>query len=1278
MFQRQCKVLFEHVLGDPGVQEYGSSGHKQDGIDLLARRKSSGPNHWIGIQCKLKIKSEKMQKRTVRDEAQRALAFKPELKELIIVTTASDDPKLQQEAAAITHEQGQLGRDFCVQVWGWETIVTHILQNEKVIQAFSPDAFPHIRDIARGQERLAEQVRIVRAEILSKLDLCIQRSPYAPDQSSVGETHSITCVTELDRQIDQYREICNSGHSTIARNFLRDMWDRLPTDAPRRIRFRVKANIAACQWRLGEQDEAGRLYLDAFDCAPDEPNAPAVKVLGMTLLGRYQEAYVFGTSMIGAVTEKNTLIAQTLVAARYLPAIKDAFRIIHGDIDEDALIAVAKVDYLRTHGSSESWHELATDAHARYPDDPRLARYAAEAVVDHGCLWSDRNGAVMLSVDQKRDVCTAIETLSEQFEQMLARQDAPTDFDEALCSNLATAYRLLRSYEEAKATLCKGLAIVPECTSLRQNLAMVALEGGDFDAAADLLDHLPDSRDKIFGQLQVFANKSAWRKVTSLSDSANITGYSLPDKAFFEAIVLLARIRLGECSDPRQSVNDLLQKYDTVPIVAIILYEVAAERDDRQWSAALYRTALERSNEISLPSRLMLARVAEREDDPDSVIDLLNGQVSITSDNDGLRMLARAFVNAQPRQDAVLFRTSLDDYINTNAFFARVVGSIDFNRGALCSAEIAFRAAISADRTDLVSHLGLINTLLRLDKPAEVEAHLHDLNLTFLSGSSVEKLTLSQLLVRFGRPQDGLDYAYQTMLRSRDDGPACLVYVGLFLPSTGDFKLSPISEVVTEGCTVEIERNDGKRLKVTIEAGPDRPDIDHYNPQHTFAGRLIGARPGDIVTNETRSGTPQHWRVVSINHKYLALLHDIMETFPARFPNVRGLSTFELQDGDIAPIVDLVKKTAHAEEDLFARYADGALPLCIIAALLGRSTLKVPSQIAARGKVIRTCIGNSIERDTALAAIANSRAKGLVLDAYTAWCAYSAGLLFALKTLFPRIVLPQSVIDEIRTWRRRFEYRGESPLMTLGYLDGQCIRQELSPEQLRQSAAEIDKGIKQLKNECEVLPSSAPVSPSELERLIGELSFARNLDPIYLAVSEDLLLLSEDLHYRNLAKQLYQREGIWLQSALIVALNDHVIDDSSYARYVVDLAARKHDYVTLNTQVLMEIAEQGDDNRMPQLQTVLDFIGTPNCDADSHSRVGLDFLVHTWGSSRLSDFRKERASGLMLSRLMPIWSRDSNVAHVLNDLINMFGRLPQLQTYLRGWARGHFILLDDL
>lgn len=1275
VFQRQCKILFERVLKDPGVKEFGTSGQAQHGIDLLGRRKDVALDHWVGIQCKLTIKSEKLPKGTVRKEAQAALGIEPKLKELIIATTAAEDAVLDQEAAAFTDEQAKLGRDFTVLVWGWGTLETEILQHEEAIRAFHPDAFPHMNRLMEGQERLSEQVSAGRDHLAAQLhEVNITLQVIRAQTAGLSTQDESSANTVLDRQIDHYRDLLNNGQFTVAQELLEKLWDTLPSGATGRIRFRIRANIAACKLQSGRDTEAGQLYLEACDYAPDQPRAPAFKVLGLILLGRPREAFELGVSMIDSAGDTGPLVGHIIMAAKHLSDVEDSFAIIPAGLDDDPFVAFAKIDFLRTRHDDGSWWEIAASAHARHPDDENLARCNADAVIDQACRWAAENNRGMLPHDLHDAVKGAAKTLREQFDRNLARAKTGTAADISLAVNLSTAWRLLRNFDEARAAIQQGLEIAPENDILRASRAAIALESGNTEEAADALQDLPKSRDLVFGQLQLFANRGDWLSLVALAEDTDLSHYSGPDQAFFEALVLLARIRLDARASPKDDVDALLAKHPDEAIVPIVLYEVAASQNDPEWSAALFNEARRRPN-LTFPARLMLSRIAEREGDAEAVIQLLDGHIPLDSDTEELRCLARAFVNAPPREAAVAFAAALPESLKNTAFFTRVIASIDYNRGALTEAEEAFRSAIVRDPTDLHAHIGLINTLMRLDRRADVEAHVKSLDLASVEGPAMFKMGLAQLLVHFGEVNKGLAYGYETALTNRDDPRTALLYIGLILPDPTGLRVPAVGDRIAEDCSIDLERDDATRMRVTIEAGPDRPSIDHYSPGHAFAKQLIGARKDDVIVYEPAGGSAQRWRILGFKHKYLALLHDIMETFAARFPESGGFYAVELQDDDVTPILDQIRAKSEADAQIVEKYVSEGYPLSLVAKLLGRTPIDTAAHILRHGHPIKTCIGTEGEREAAANAALLGREKGVVLDAYTAWCAHSFGLLSTLKSLFPRVVLPRSALDEFRIWRQDYEDHADQPVMTMSYAHGQYFRQEVTPEESRQVINAINEVIDSLEAGLEILPAVAPGTPSELETAFLEVSRDGSLDSVYLAASQDLVLLSEDMHYRNLARQLYQRDGFWLQIALMAAIDADVIDLGEYARTVAEIAIQKHDYVALNDAVLTAIVENDPDDTMPRLRAALEFIGTASADVPSHTKVGWHFLFRLWRRVRLSNHRKQRASGMMLERLVTMLSQHQDVAAVLKDMIEGSKHRRDLQRYIEGWARGHFIPL---
>jgi len=85
-------------------------------------------------------------------------------------------------------------------------------------------------------------------------------APY--EDSALGRVEALAGVAAqqiadiLDRVeasgfIDQLRDMLNAGRPRTALGLLEGLWGGLPEGAEGRIRFRIKANIAACLLRLG-------------------------------------------------------------------------------------------------------------------------------------------------------------------------------------------------------------------------------------------------------------------------------------------------------------------------------------------------------------------------------------------------------------------------------------------------------------------------------------------------------------------------------------------------------------------------------------------------------------------------------------------------------------------------------------------------------------------------------------------------------------------------------------------------------------------------------------------------------------------------------------------------------------------------------------------------------------------------------------------------------------------------------------------------------------------
>ncbi|OSJ19238.1 hypothetical protein BST63_03455 [Bradyrhizobium canariense] len=1282
VFQRQCKVLFEHILNDPNVEEFGTSGQAQKGIDLLGRRRAHGLDHWVGIQCKLTIKSAKLKsgkKSVVEVEGTSALSFDPALKELIIVTTAANDGALQREAAQFTDRQAKLGREFTVQVWGWETLCTHILRYEVALKAFMPDAFPHLDRVIRGQDKLIEDVSgVIVAQHSLAADqssmratlLRIERTTASIARQAVWDDRSVD--TLLDRQIDQFRDMIDAGRPRTASNLLEGLWRDLPVGVEGRIRFRIKANIAACLVRLGEERKAAETYLEAYNHAPTDPKAVSLRVLAHLLLGQPEEALAFGRDAFTGAPDQGPLVAYMMTAAKLVPNEADnALSMITDTVADDPTVALAKLDYLRSRREPKIWWDFARDRHRRYPKNENLARAAAEARIDEAARSVETNQRRALERELRTQVTDAVAVL-EQMRGKFANSEAAWDDNRtSLSVNLAIGLRLLRRHDEAKKVLEAALSEAANDQNLQEALLTISMESGDGAAARRALASLPGTRDAIMARLQLAANDENWPAILSLPEEVSLSSLETQDRALCEAATLLAQVKLGQIKDAKDAAAALLEKYPDEPIVPTVLYEAARHLGDGIWSTELFLVAFANRDRLNAGGRSMLARSAELLDDAERLIELLNGYVDVDHDSADLRSLARAFVNAPVRQASISFIHALPSDLSSQAFYARAVGSIHFNRGDLAAAVGFFQKALSSDSADGTSHLGLINTWLRQDRRDLVHSHLESMDLKALRGSAAAKMSLAQILVAFNFTERGLSFGYDLAISNRNDMRTVMLYIGLILPDTTGALIPSVGPTVAVDCWLKAERIDGRTITFVIDDDPRRNETDHFSSVHPFARLFLGQVKDASVISTPVIGSVETWRVVEIKHKYLALLHEFIETLPSRFPDAKGFYRFETSEHDVSSVLAEVKRLGEQGEQIFRHYVDDGYPLALAASLRGKCAVEFAGHVIERGGSIRACIGTNEERVAALRFIRAARSRGIVLDTYTAWVAEQVDLLIPLKALFPRVAVPQSSIDDLRKWQKRLEPENDEPIMTIGYADGQHFREEISSDRLREGAARVANGIRTICAELDVLPAAAPGAPSQFElklRDIGDYGF---LDPVYVSSSENLLLVSDDMQYRTIARDIHGLEGVWLQSVLMVAHELGFLNIKGYAAAVYRLTAQKHGHVTLNAQVLVEIVLQDESAELDKLRIAGAFIGNETADVESHFKVTWDFVNHIW-SINLPYLQKATATSIMLDRLVGMIARFGVIDETYGKLIKL-SRTQTLRDYLVSWARGHFI-----
>lgn len=1265
-FERASIVLWRCLLSDPNVSRHGRSGQRQNGVDLVGLR-NGDPAHIVGIQCKLKGAGQVLTEKEIRIEVDKALTFSPALREYFITTTAPDDVGLHQLAREIAVDLETKGHRLLIHVWGWNILEERITEYSEARNAFDPDFTPFSKKILEKQCENNADIKTLKAGLVD-LAASLTRIEAAPSDLT---TAANVLEKNLDAEIDGLRELALGGKPRTALSMFERLLARVEEAASGRILFRVKANIGHCLLALGEDEKAVQLLMQAFAHAPAEPKAITNKALSLLLNGDWKELLTFGSEALRADPTNDSLASYFVQAARFDNAIIEPLNLLPEQVKDSAAVAISWVDFLRYRGRIPDWWQAARDAVAAHPGDYFAQRVAAEADLDEILSDSHFQRTALFREGEKSRVIAASNVLLQQWNKAREGEGIVRPENVVLCGNLVVAYHALDDLPRAIEIARQGLSVAPSDTALAIRAATVAIDGGDETLVREMLPRLPAGPDAAILKFRFYAQRGEWDKVAELcrTDAANIPA---DERVMVTATGRLAEVKLSSGENAEGRLMAIAKEVADDPRASIVVANFAMLEGYGKLGDDAYQNALQKIDVTShISRRLMVAMHAAKRGDWENVADLLDGHIDEEHDSEELRTLMTALVNEIPiRKRAIRLIAKLPVEISALPFYLHTAGLIHFNRGDLKQAKAIFRKTIEASPT-LTNYLALFATLRRMDQQKEIASILTSLDIATLEGTPGQKMFFAQELGIAGQKDRALRYAYDVLTQAPNDPEAALRYFGLLMSDHAGYMI-PSMLTANVDAWVRLEGENGDRFEFIIEEGENRPANGILSPKHKLAAAVLGLKVGAAFEQEHEIGCKITWRVAEIKHKYLHALHDVMENFQTRFPDAKGIYRFTTRDGDVQPILDQVKEIAEMNRGLADLYLLQHFPLGMVASRLGKDSVGFADYIKSLGANIEVCVGVEPERLAAQNMIRLHRTCGVVLDAYTAWTVATMDVFDILDAVFGKVIVPQSVIDELHILKGRDEPLTER-FMTIAWHDGQFFRYEATQKEIEARAHFISEQIKKVENNCQIESVAAPDSPTELATLLTQAFGAHVLDVANLA-AEGYILLSEDIYFRQIANATISVKGVWLQVVLAFARNNAMITRERYADAIVKLAVRRHSYLSLDAATLWDIFLL-DTVDLDQFRAVSEFIGTKDADISSHMLVASEFLMRIWSSANCMEQKGKSATGILLSHL---------IRHHLHDnwavmLASIKGRSNQrLREYVDGWVQGHFLPMDRL
>lgn len=127
--QRMTCALYSRIWQNEDLQEFGSIGQRQNGVDLFGF--IANTNELGGVQCKCVSSFTPAQ---LRDEYKEALRFTPELSRYVVVTTTKRDANLQRTSVDLSKS----GRLRCT-VMFWDEFSSRLSGEKDLLKKFYSD-----------------------------------------------------------------------------------------------------------------------------------------------------------------------------------------------------------------------------------------------------------------------------------------------------------------------------------------------------------------------------------------------------------------------------------------------------------------------------------------------------------------------------------------------------------------------------------------------------------------------------------------------------------------------------------------------------------------------------------------------------------------------------------------------------------------------------------------------------------------------------------------------------------------------------------------------------------------------------------------------------------------------------------------------------------------------------------------------------------------------------------------------------------------------------------
>lgn len=1099
----------------------------------------------------------------------------------------------------------------------------------------------------------------------------------ARSQGVSGEIQS-----EIGRQIDLYRDKMNGGQVTEAMGLYSELLAHQAKNLSPHSIFRIKANIAICKHLLGEAKEAAQLLLEACTYAPGDDKAVAFKAFAFLISGDAAKAIVYGLAELEKNPSNEALAGFIIQAARVdsqdREIYDDPYENFSDELKKCKSVRLAHLHFLASK-EVNGWKELAEEYLVEDPEELLTKSLVAQGILQDYINGRQSPNGFKFTADDVDRLKLASKYLEDYWADFRGSDRVANAWDLQVIHSLILSYKLSGDVESLRALCAYAMKELSDDQGIVETTAKCLLDLNEPELCSKAIDKLESQEDARKLRFLLLLAQKDWLSLARYQD------YSLEkfEGSFLtqaKVVVYIARAYKGDARG-KLSLENLLreEKLDSRARLLLFDFSNACGIKSIALIAHAYGESIESESVdviefchyMKLVASLMLWKevVLRLSSFPDAM------------DNYELKhMLALGYLNEHPlRVEAVEFFEALEE--NPRGY-ELLLGIFFFKRRQFEKVAGFIDSYYESGGRDLYGFLALVDIAkIRSDKEALAKLFL-DYHPERYDGTPEQWMHVARGLIDNGEPKRALELAYKVYSETPNVAKVALGYFHVFLISNKDALLDDAIEVGA-GCHIKllssegvvIERNVPESIEDDVALSPEGID--------PFVIKVLGQRLGFTYEQEKLQGIIT-WRLEEVKHKYLDAFHKISATYENQFPEEGGLWSIKVEDGNVQPLLDFVRRQAERDENFISAITNNHIPLSIAAGMWRKNIFQVSDLLRSTHGRIETCVGTSEERTEALSILSKHKGKAVVLDGYTVWVAAELGLLHVLNEYFAKIMVVQASIDAMRfVVAESGEYEG--PRCNIGWANGVFLKAEFTEEEVKAQVDRFKHNISVIETCCSVVNFDFSSGLDDLTETLLDIS-PEAVAPYFLARQHNALFVSEDSYSRGFVKHVYKLEDcVWLQVVVNELLREGIMSLDHYCEVILGLCRYKHSFVSIHPYVIEAVFTRDNSRDLNEFKLICEYLGGPNADVSSHFELVMRFIVQHWlldynGSydtamEKLLDkshgdtypsAKVKKATSMMLERvrLMP------DGVGLLNEIADY--PILRLKKFIIEWWSGHF------